>query len=794
MIHLNLLQSVDTDAVCAAAHGMVGIALGTTLFVFAENCSTLELHLTLPHPIDTLLWLGSPQFLVASDRSGQLHFIHVPSRALLISKQLPIDADSASNDAFKMKRTFVSSHYMLLMDSSTTLLFVTSQGLVVYVANMNLEQIEDALAQGNMSDLLDAKSQLRFECCSKLQAEVSGRAVDALQSEGQILETCSSGIQNEMPEEKKLPGKIVSSTAICGCTEQQLYIFAATQDGRVLCYQPGDDIADEASVSVLLTSPVPCSKLLLVCKGRYLVLLMTDGSLRLMCTTTGLYKECHAGSASGGSVVDAVLLPWTDRDPHPQLLVLTSSATDTENFMLKIVSLSGLDCEYELSVCKGSILVPLGESLEAMVFLEPQLSSLKVKTIIDGVPETRLRKLISKHKFNEAYEFAKMFGLDTSLVAKSKARLLLSQLNPNTSVTFNSTLNNSLNASTESLVEKLLKILDTIDDVVFVSGTCIETALPDITTTQTLLAYAARRLASSSSQKCENTDQLREAVGKLQHRLATFLCLYPSHVDVSVWERFSATSPLDLCLKHLSAGDLSIASCVWQRHQHEFSERVDCEIVERIFLCVPTSLPSADLAAWLPHNIADFLCLCPASQHIVIDWTITRMKRLEIREKQGWPDNALNIGTIVMAALERSGVDTCSAVEGRAGVKDLRELLRCLEQLRSLLRDHRLRVPLQQYMQSDAASVCCSVLQWLVCGEEVGAVVSQFLLPVICEGSRSVMDAVLQQFVTEQLAEVQQHEWSLASEQATLWEDKLHAVTRAIQDEQVGQFLYYLQK
>lgn len=764
------LQGLPEDAVCAAAHGMVGIGLGSTLLVFAENCSTLVWHLPLPHSIDTLLWLGSPHFLVATDRSGQLHFLHVASQRCLISTQLPIGDSGATYDAFTAAPTILSSHYNPMMDGSTTLLFISSKGLVIRVENMNLEFIEEALAESRFSDLAEAKAQLRLETCSKLQFALNTNTTDVMEG------TMESYV-----------GKLTSTTALCGSASQQLYIYAATEDGRILWYQFCEDDPEEVFVSVLLQTSVSCSKLLLAYQGRYLVMLMSDGSVILACTSTGLHKSILSSSSSGQAAVDVVLLPWTDTEMHPQLLLLSSSALDPNNHALKIVSLPGLDKEYELPVNKGSILVSLGEALEAMIFLEPDaVSSLKVKTIIDGVPETRLRKLISKHKFSEAYEFAKVFGLDTSLVAKSKARILLSQLNPNYASTFNTTLNNSVNATTETLLEQLLKILDTIEDVVFVGAACIETALPDLPTTQTLLKYAAERLASTSAQKCDDTDQLREEVGKLQHRLTTFLCLYPSHVDISVWESFSSTSPLELCLEHLSAGDLSISSCVWQRHQHEFSESVDYACVERILQCIPSTLSSTDVVAWLPHNVMDFLRLCPMSLSSVIDWVMAKMKRLESREKKDWPDNAICVGNAVMAAIDRSGVDTCSVVEGGTGVPSLRVLLRCLDQLRTLLRVHRLRVPLQQYMQSDAASVCCSVLQWLVCGEEVSAVVLQFLLPVICEGSRSVMDEVLQQFVVTQLSDVHHQEWSLASEQATLWEDKLHAVSRAVQDEQVS--------
>ena len=44
----------DWVAVCNASWGLVCVALDTTLFVFAENCSTLQLQLTMQHTVDTV--------------------------------------------------------------------------------------------------------------------------------------------------------------------------------------------------------------------------------------------------------------------------------------------------------------------------------------------------------------------------------------------------------------------------------------------------------------------------------------------------------------------------------------------------------------------------------------------------------------------------------------------------------------------------------------------------------------------------------------------------------------------
>ncbi|XP_047741083.1 uncharacterized protein LOC108674946 [Hyalella azteca] len=283
---------------------------------------------------------------------------------------------------------------------------------------------------------------------------------------------------------------------------------------------------------------------------------------------TGLYRTCCPPAPAAGRVVDAVVLPRTDYTKDPQLLLLLEDTSSSDSWILRIVTLPGLESEYELRVGGGSALVPLAGGVEAMVFLEPDTDAraIKIKTIIDGVPEARLRKLISKQKFDEALKFARLFKLDASLVAKGKAFYLLQQLKPYRLPSANSTA--FMDTSYDSVLDELLGVLDGIQDVGFVGRACVGAMLPTVALTDALLAYAARRLANPAAQE---EAALREQVGRLQQRMGTFLQLQPADADVAVWAAFSAADPLQLCTEHLAAGELSMWGCIWRRHQHELA-------------------------------------------------------------------------------------------------------------------------------------------------------------------------------------------------------------------------------
>lgn len=82
-----VLQVASLPLVSAsAAYGRVAVALEQTLFVLGESCSSLLLQLSLEKPVSLVLFVPHGEFLVVGDIEGKLHYLHVASRRLLISR------------------------------------------------------------------------------------------------------------------------------------------------------------------------------------------------------------------------------------------------------------------------------------------------------------------------------------------------------------------------------------------------------------------------------------------------------------------------------------------------------------------------------------------------------------------------------------------------------------------------------------------------------------------------------------------------------------------------------------
>uniref|UniRef100_A0A6A7FZQ8 Kinetochore-associated protein 1-like n=1 Tax=Hirondellea gigas TaxID=1518452 RepID=A0A6A7FZQ8_9CRUS len=791
------------SGVCSAAWGFVCLALDSSLLLFAENCSTLQLQLNFNDTIDTLLWLGSGNFLAVGDRSGKLHFIHVPSNRLIITRQLPVCGREEDGPLF------VGSSCQPIVDGVTAVLLVTADAALIRVGNLNLEQLQEGLSRGCVEELLEVEAQLTLDYTASLvqdaQVTCSGSFMGVRDSDVWLWFGCSNGqLLQYCPQSSFVP------------LQQQQFINTSP-DSKDDSYTSMEELQPTVELLTMLSNAqASYKKIIPVCNARYLVTLSSSGSLGLTCVLSGLSNDYQPqSSSSNGSfvppVLDVISLPWTEAShagsDDLQLLVLVDNQRNKRRTcMLRILSVPGLVCEYEVEVSEGSQLMPLGEGMEAMVFLEPEMPPdyqrpvIKIKTIVDGIPEARLKKLISKLKFREAEEFGRHFKLDVELVYKGRARHLVHLLNPYTiSTTLHATNTTASNIQDTgaSLLSELVEVLNSVHDMEFVTTLCVKAMMPDIPATATLLNYAKSRLSHNT--KMGSVSSLGEEVGRELYKLNTF-CMLHSVDDTSIeqWQTFAAADLLILFMDHLHKGDLSLASSIWQRHQHEFQESVDQDCVRKILNLLSISLPSSVLIAWLPHNLSDIIRICPSAIDTIACWALTRIKRLEVFEKNNWPGNALGLGNCVMSILE-TVVEEFSAggnmevqmelhlaqwkahMSPSSWLYKLRETLLALQELETLAQTYRIKITLAHYTQEDKGEVVSCLLDWLVCGEEVAPLVEGFIIPVLLKQGQASADDLLAQYVHETLASNSMDWWSWQEAQ---WEDKLYAVIAVMKDEQ----------
>ncbi|XP_064100822.1 uncharacterized protein LOC135211444 [Macrobrachium nipponense] len=439
----------------SAAWGRVAVALDSTVFVFGEGCSTLLMKLAMQSVIDIAIWVPPGDFLILGDCEGDIHCVHIASQQVLITKRLPINSNSG--------KLFIRGGSEQGWDGKVSVTLVTCHGHVVGIKNIDPEGLSEGLR-------LEEKEHL------KAVADQMAVSVDNINLCGNQLHTGSCLFRRRREE----------ATWVWGSTGKEVIHWMSSS-----LHDPSTPFLKEFKQDIDITRVIP------VFDGRYVLTLDGEGKLAVLCGVTGIMLQDEIECEH--SVLDIVFLEG-DEATAQVLLILKNK--ESQGCILRIVSFPGFATIYELNVNDGTSLVEIGESAESVLFVEPDVdpndheifTSLKVKSIVDGIPEARLAKLLRSRKFTEAMEFCKTFNLDVEEVNKAHARYLCDLMNPWRTYS-NATLND---AECEDRTEKLLDALGTIRDVEFVTTLCVEAPLPDLVTTKKILNYAKERLASAT--------------------------------------------------------------------------------------------------------------------------------------------------------------------------------------------------------------------------------------------------------------------------------------------------------
>nr|XP_045608733.1 kinetochore-associated protein 1-like [Procambarus clarkii] len=737
---------------CAStAWGYVAVAIDCTIFVFGEGCSSLIMQLVLEAPIDLVLWIPQGEFLFLGDRAGGIHCVHVKSQTVVITKLLSLTVTNT--------KLFVGGGCRQSEDGLVSVSLVTSRGHVVRMENFDSEALSDGLRLGDQDNLRSLEAQMMISVDSMNLGDVEVLTAGYSSNNPWIWCGDTVGTVQWNPSSLPLPSQ--------SCTWQ-------------LVHKPG------------------CLRVIPVCDSRYVVTLDMAGKLAVLCGVTGV-TVWEADS----DVIPVLDIAYLQGDEQNTQFLLLLKNPNSDGCLLRIVSFPEFLTVYELGVNKCTQLVFIGEGAESIMFLEPDVdaaslltSSLKLKSIVDGVPEARLAKLLMKRKFKAAEEFCDRFGLNIEEVHKARARFLCDLMNPWNISAVNNTLSEVEGSG--SLIEELLLTLDKINDSEFVTTLCIEAPLPDLIITKKILNYAKERLANSTqSEEGDQLSSLMQRVSESTYRLITFQTIFPSS-DIQHWLAFSHTDMLEEFVEHLRRGNLDVASTVWHRHQYEFSQHVDQACVSQILVAFPHNVPSSVLLKWLPRNVlGDLVKLCPSSMEIIASWADSRVKSLEVVEKAAWPSNGLTLANTIISVLENVAADfhaggnievqmavhvaQWKAHSPTSALYHLRQTALALQDLQLLAENFRIKIEFSQYTQENKEAVVAALLDWLVCGEEVSPLMNGFLHSYLIHHELD-HDGTLEHYVLDTLASADQDWWAW---QEAPWEDKLYAVIDVISDAQV---------
>uniref|UniRef100_A0A8C3SHX3 Kinetochore associated 1 n=1 Tax=Chelydra serpentina TaxID=8475 RepID=A0A8C3SHX3_CHESE len=440
---------------------------------------------------------------------------------------------------------------------------------------------------------------------------------------------------------------------------------------------------------------------------------------------------------------------------------------------LMVFSLPAMHLLYSLEVSDVSSLVQSGISTDTIYFLEginenhqksPEgpVSVLVLRSLTEALPENRLSRLLHKHKFTEAENFAIQFGLDVELVYKVKVSAILEKLASSSIGSYGQTV-------WLDLVDEAKENLHKTQDNHFVVDYCINAPWPTYETTQEMLNYAKIRVL------------------RAQARLTTFYGAFgPEKFSGIAWTEFLNNEDIfKNILFQLEEGNLPCAQYLWLRHQADFESSFDVKMLEDLLNTICATIPVKELCLWFKNVVVPFVRrVVPKGQKILAKWLEQGARNLELTDKANWPENGLQIAEVFFTsknpgelglASSWRWIPLCGDCEE---VHRLKKLVNDLQELVDLYRKYSCKLALCDFEKENASTIVFRMFDKVLAPELIPSILEKFIKPYIHEHNLQ-HDELLLQYIKDLLERCRTRSTSVFE---TAWEAKAIAVIGCISD------------
>lgn len=496
------------------------------------------------------------------------------------------------------------------------------------------------------------------------------------------------------------------------------------------------------------------------------LLILTEGSrLVSICLKTFLIKDVWSEKIVEDFVFceEAASRTERGREQEWRVAVLTTMCEISAR-RLEVYSIPDFSMLYALEVHETCHIMPFSDSLDGFWIVEgfsdneETLTELRVRTISEALPENHLMKLINKNKFAEAEKFAELFNL---CVKEVHWHHLLSILNDMSTTQTDS----SVDADDElNLVQEACNLIKVLPDVVQVARCCIETPIASATVACKLLLFLQEHV---SAQDCgaEEQNEISAQIMLLLNRATTFRLLCDNDFK-SDWFTFSQADLIqEICVlfrdDHVSAGFV-----IWERHQDEFLQGLNCDVIERLLDSIQITVDLSSLSQWLKDSFLPLMFRSlPESLECICQWIVDRVLQMEVSSKSLWPSGALQLVKVVLdnfqmtsTTVDNVPLNTWLVVHGAprrirdktSALCKLYHLYLDLQNLEVLWSKYKCRLTLQELQNTDKQEVAFAVLDEAISKQQVTSLVQGFLIQFV-QTSGLDISRVLQSYIEQVL-------------------------------------------
>uniref|UniRef100_A0A8C3SHY4 Kinetochore associated 1 n=1 Tax=Chelydra serpentina TaxID=8475 RepID=A0A8C3SHY4_CHESE len=408
---------------------------------------------------------------------------------------------------------------------------------------------------------------------------------------------------------------------------------------------------------------------------------------------------------------------------------------------------------------------------------EGPVSVLVLRSLTEALPENRLSRLLHKHKFTEAENFAIQFGLDVELVYKVKVSAILEKLASSSIGSYGQTV-------WLDLVDEAKENLHKTQDNHFVVDYCINAPWPTYETTQEMLNYAKIRILKKDDKTVASlSDGVQVSITEVREQIKIAFILKSG----IAWTEFLNNEDIfKNILFQLEEGNLPCAQYLWLRHQADFESSFDVKMLEDLLNTICATIPVKELCLWFKNVVVPFVRrVVPKGQKILAKWLEQGARNLELTDKANWPENGLQIAEVFFTSKNPGELGLASSwrwIPLKCGdceeVHRLKKLVNDLQELVDLYRKYSCKLALCDFEKENASTIVFRMFDKVLAPELIPSILEKFIKPYIHEHNLQ-HDELLLQYIKDLLERCRTRSTSVFE---TAWEAKAIAVIGCISD------------
>ncbi|NWS75438.1 KNTC1 protein, partial [Crotophaga sulcirostris] len=747
---------------CSSRDGSI-IVVDRSVALLDSTGQSLQMHVQFDTNVDVIGMCQEKQFLVVGERSGNFHLIHIPTKQTLLTKIL---VEKSSNEKTYLNLCIEKDR----ADPGVYHMFILTSNGFFCVLCLPLAKTQEETFFSSLLCLLSLHLPLH-----KLQGQIKTSFISTE-------EYHSLGCQN-----------FVISNLV-----NTIHLIIGGKGNYVLSKWEVDTTNNLVSLQSFADSSLIKDAAKLQVLDNLLFILDTENILSMW----DVYSFTLIWDWPLLRIEEFLLSTESESSPviwqglaNVKLIVMTIPDNKQMRTVM-VFALPTMQVLYSLEVSAVSSFVQSGIDTDTIYFLEGihgkhqipsdgPVSVIVMRSLTETLPENRLSRLLHKHKFTEAEDFAIQFGLDVELVYKVKANTILEKL-------ASASVGSYGHKVWLDLVNEAKENLQKIQDTQFVVDYCINAPWPLYETTQEMLNYAKVRILKKDDRTFAPPSDgafisITEVL-RAQARLTTFYGAFGlDKFSAIAWIEFLNNEDIfKNILFQLEEGNLSSAQYLWLRHQADFESSFDEKMLENLLNAIHFTVPLKELCLWLKNVVIPFLRrVVPNGQKILAKWLEQGARNLELTDKANWPENGLQMAEVFFTCktqgemgLTAFGQWTPLRCVDCEEVHRLKKLVNDLQELINLYRKYNCRLALCDFEKETASTIVFRMFDKILAPGLVPSILDKFIKPYLCEHNLQ-KDELLLQYIKDLLERCRTRSASVFE---TAWEAKAIAVIGCISD------------